>query len=424
MLAQLVDEQVLRDRLRNVSALRPGIRLTVGIAVRNSEVCLEIAAGEVTIATAAPITPGCLTKLFTGSIAIEAMQRQGLPIDTSVGRYLGTEVAEFDVQLRHLLDHTHGWDTTTADDLLLDSSGYVDAERICQQLSAAGRIATPGKLHCYANANAWLTASLAEKVSGETYGELLMRRLFTNDEINQQSWSLRREPAAHAVCGATGEGMSVSAGALLAFLRSFWCGNRRAETLSVAAGQSILALPGWSGAETGVLRGWKSYGSGWFGHSAARPGAYGLVRVHPVEQVAVFVCSSDQNCSSVATALFGRMLPTFVPVRSPSLLPAGSSIDYEIYAGVYEVAAIRIVIERAEGARLGMRAYQRAGQRVESEPFYVGMLRAATEHVFYTDPVDAELFPYLQFVGPARPFSYLWNGKGLWLRRPGAGTGD
>lgn len=409
------DEDYLRRRMREVCALRPGMHLTVGIAAGDRELCLQSVGDSLNPAAAAPLATGCLTKLFTGAIAIESLQRHGVPRDACIGECLGLGDSFGSARLDDLLDHTHGWDTTTTNDLPLQADGCVDIGKIYDRLCAAGRIAAAGEMHCYANASAWLTTALAERIEGVSFAELITRQLFCAEEGSSLSWRLRNQSGAAAICGATGAGMEVSAAALLAFLKSFWRGERRAAVLAVPPGE-IRALPGWSGAERGILSGWKYYGEGWFGHSSSRAGAYGVVRVQPEQRIAMFVCSKEQSCAAPATALFGRSFATFAPVKSPKLLPTGSPIEHEAYVGVFDVAATSLRIEHADTG-LVMRAFDRRGRNIAREPFHVALLRPAADHLFYPEPMHAELFPYLQFVGSShRPLSYIWNGKGVWRR--------
>jgi hypothetical protein len=421
-LAQLVDTETFRESLRAACIRRPGTTLTVGVAAGDFDRCFECSGDDARMSPSAAVAPGCLTKLFTGALAIESLQEQGLPGDLEIAEPLGIDGDGSErLRLRHLLDHTHGLDTSMTQELRFEDYGQIDRHWLARRLCSTPKIAEPGAMHSYANASAWLAAALIEKISATTCANKLLRSLDPEQQAAGIHWNQGNDGPSGAICAATGRDLKIPAAVFLEFLKSFWNGNRRGDRLAESRWNDIVPLPGWSGPEVGVLGGWKSFGNGWFGHSSVQEGCQGLVRVHPVQRVALFVCSKEQNCNTAAVLLFGRHLPTLVPSSHPRMLPANAASADNAYLGVYDVAATRIFIERAERGGLKMRAYRRGHSGLATELLHSCSLRAANDHLFYTRPVHAELFPYLQFVGPA-PFGHVWNGKWIWRRNRDAGT--
>ena len=413
-LMRLVEADDFRETLIHACDRAPATTMILGVGVEDQAVYLECRDGRVHDAPGATVAPGCLTKLLTGALAIHTLQDRGLSLDLPIARLVGIDgMGSERLRLSHLLNHTHGLDTTTSE-LRLQPDGAVDTPWLARQLCEPRRIAEPGALHSYANASAWLTAALIEAISGNTFTHGVMTELFRDADLDDGHPRLRAGES--TMCAATGRGLEISASTFLGFLKSFWRGSARGEGL---AGMEAVTLPGWSGTELGLVGGWKTFGDGWLGHSSVQRAGNGLVRIHPERRIALFVCSPDQACGTAAVALFGRQLSSLVPARLPRLLPDGAA-ERSSYLGVFEVAATRIFVEEDGEGGLRMRVFRRSGAGLESQPLHVCSLRAAADHLFYTRPVHPELFPYIQFVGGARPFEYLWNGKGLWRRAEGA----
>jgi hypothetical protein len=190
-------------------------------------------------------------------------------------------------------------------------------------------------------------------------------------------------------------------------------GRVEPETLD----SEVLALPGWSPRECGIRLGWKYYGSGWFGHNSVHPGAPALLRVHPRGRIAFVVACTHHSPTSVATAVLGRDLPEFVSLHMPKLLTAAESASKDVsqYVGVYQKASATIRVTGKTITSLELRVYRRRGRVTDTQPFVSVRLRPARDNIFFAQPSDSLLVPFVQFIEPAEgSFNYLWNGTTLW----------
>jgi hypothetical protein len=421
--SMLLQAHVLETRMAEACVLRPSTRAITGVACSGASVWAEFKGPQCRDRTARDVVnPGCISKLITGALARELLSTADAADPEFVATMLGFETnpGSAGITLRHLLDHTHGFDTSEITTCPRAPSGRVDKESLRDRLLCAAKIGRPGQLHSYSNASAWLVAAAVEQYCQTDLATLICHHLFSVSEREKLPWLTRPTNPGAPFCAATGEGMEFSPTALLSFLSSFWAGNHREHFLHGQSATSAVPLPGWSGAEQGIFWGWKTYASGWFGHNSSHPGAYGLVRVQPAERIALFAFSNDLSCNAIAAGLFGRVSPSLAPARIPRLLSSTEGAPRSSYTGLYEVATMAVFIEQSDERHLTLRAHGKTRGLVCQCPFFEASLRAATDHFFYTEPRHADLFPYVQFVRPLNNGdSYLWNGKFLWRRVSG-----
>jgi hypothetical protein len=250
-----------------------------------------------------------------------------------------------------------------------------------------------------------MAAAVLEAVTDRPFGQLL-------DEYLSNGIS-----TSGAACPATGEELLLGGRAFLEFLASHWTGRENERLLAFAAGAQAIPLPGWSGSELGICSGWKWYGNGSFGHNSAHKGAYGVVRVDTQRELAFFALSRTQPCNSIAAALFARLMPSLIPSFNPKFRENGADEHVDRYVGTYCCAATVVFIRADEESQLHLFAHNVNHDGRSAEHFYSARLRAAENHVFYTQPRHAELFPHVQFVEPTPDgFGYLWNGKHVWRK--------
>ncbi len=417
----LLQPHALEKRMAEACVLRPSTRVIAGVACSGGSVWAEFKGPQCHDRTARDVVnPGCISKLITGALARELCSAADAADPTFVATMLGFETSPDSrgITLRHLIDHTHGFDTSEITTCPRAPGGRVDQELLRDRLLGAARIGRPGQLHSYSNASAWIVAAVMERYCQTDLATLVCNHLFSVDGQKKLPWLTRRPDPGAAFCAATGEGVEFSPTALLSFLSSFWRGNHREQFLRAQEVGAAVPLPGWSGAEQGIFWGWKTYASGWFGHNSSHPGAYGLVRVHPEERVALFAFSNDLSCNAIAASLFGPACPSLAPARIPRLLSSTEGAPLSSYTGMYTVASMAVFIEQSDEGNLTLRAHGQTRGLVCPIPFFKTSLRAATGHFFYTEPRLADLFPYVQFVRPLNDEdSYLWNGKFLWRRR-------
>ena len=168
---------------------------------------------------------GCIAKLLTSELLRQVESTGGVALDGPVSEYLPNETphlrAVFSrIDLRHLLEHTHGLDDSTVAAAPRLPNGEIDALRLARQLVAAAPLFAPGTLYSYSNAGAWLIAAVLEKLSGTSWAALLQNRLLTPLGMRSASGiDPVRAPAAAHVCASRGEQLAVPVTGLLRFLQ-------------------------------------------------------------------------------------------------------------------------------------------------------------------------------------------------------------
>jgi CubicO group peptidase (beta-lactamase class C family) len=387
----------LQDRLEQQFASAPHKQIGVGLWANGQTRYAALGNGPAgDSADEARVFPaGCLSKLFTAALVADAAQSAELDIDAPLDEQLHDARHRHlfrNLTARQLLEHTHGCDDALLREAPLRSDGHIDLNRLVAGLKSS--IAPPGELYSYANAGAWLAASLLEHSRGVPFARQLRQRLF--EPRGMRLW------AENGICASLGGRLLVSLGDMLRFLRhqlglASWLTPRR-----------IVALPGWNPLELGVYRGWKYYGRGWFGHQSSWPGASALVRMNPRLQIALVVASRDHAAPMVAMRLFASQLPGFAMRAPPKQLTAGHAARLAAadVAGCYRSAAERISVLSCKARGLTL---SRAGKQ--------HALQAAERGLFYTRPPEGAQFPFVQFVCPdGHGYRYLWNGRRVFRR--------
>ena len=416
-IADFIEPAFLREQLANAFAQVRRKHVSVGFHFggESSHALISDATGG---KTALAMPTGCLTKLFTATLASQAVTTRWFGLDDRIAELLprpAQQDALGEVTIRHLLEHTHGLDDSMIDRAPLRADGFIDSDALRTQVSAVPRLTEPGELYSYANVGAWLIAAVLERCSGQPYETLLREQLFAPLDI-----VLDRRSSHRMICPSVGGTLAISVTHMLEFLRSHGlkCPEQWPSDGQCGAFGEIVPLPGWNVLERGVYLGWKYHGAGWFGHNSTWPGASALARVQPQRGIAIVVASRNLAASVVATKVFGRLLPELVDLRIPQLLSIEETrdLDRRRYVGVYRSAARSVSISTVgDGLELSAR-HRGKGGAGHAHPVDA-VLRAAAKEVFFTRPVDTQSFPFVQFVAPCPDhFQYLWNGRFV-LRR-------
>jgi CubicO group peptidase (beta-lactamase class C family) len=367
--------------------------------------------------------PGCLTKLFTATIARAAIAADRFALEDDAAQLLGRQRAAAAIEaltgvsVKHLFEHTHGLDDAGIASAPLRSDGCIDSAALCERLGGTARLAPPGRLYSYSNAGAWLLAAILEQSLGARFETLLRRELF--DPLSVDVWPPESAPPApdRSICAAIGGSLGIHVDGIAAFLSAVLPGGR--YSCFGPEGDrdgAIVPLPGWHSLEAGIRLGWKHYGAGWFGHTSEQANAPALVRVHPRWRVGIVVVAEGRAPMSVAAAVFGKLLPNLVGLRMPKLLRRSEleALDVRRYAHRYENAAFAVSVRPGENAPLEIVAHRRRDGSLEAQPFFAAILHAAERNIFFPIPAEPAHFPFVQFVEPAADhFGFLWNGKNL-----------
>lgn len=337
-----------------------------------------------------PVPCGCLTKLFTAALIEQVIAAGAIDLDTRLGDVLGPRAPRTRSTVRQALEHRHGLDDSRLDQAPRDAAGRIDAARLGTLLGPP--LFPPGSLYSYANVGAWLSAALLEALQGRPYRRLLL------DWAEAHDLPLRARDRAAAICPALGGALVTSLPGLLGFAR------RAIDAPWWRDSGPPVPLPGWNPLERGMLRGFKYYGHGWFGHQSIRPGAAAWLRLAPRRGIAVVVASGRHAAPVIALRLFARRLPGFAPEPAPARLPDDGPLAACPVPGRYGNSAHRIEI----AVHPGRPATARAGP-------HRAKLRAAEQGVFYLDPPVPRSVPFVQFVrGTHSGAAYLWNGREIY----------
>jgi CubicO group peptidase (beta-lactamase class C family) len=392
--AELCESDSLQRLLeRNVRAGRVAVAFAAGSDVATAQV-----GDSGRTEWAAPV--GCIAKLLTAALACTSAKRGHFALDTGVVEILGADVEALrGVNVRHLLEHTHGLD----DSLLappLRRCGFIDRHELLSRVAALERWAAPGVAYSYGHVGAWLVGAMLERLHDRALGALVRDGLLTPLAIGG-TWSDAR---AAALCAASGAGLALTAEELVRV------GLLALKNGGLHAPAAVTPLPGWHPLECGVCLGWKYAGAGWLGHQSVWPGASSYLRVQQRRGLALAVVASEQPATLIALGLFGAWFPELFEQRT-RLPPAGQPAD-NAGAGVYEQAA-RVVAVRSTPRGLCAEAWERddRGVRRGTE---VRALLVPTRGVLFAQPAS-ELLAYAQPVTGANGAAWLWNGR--WVLR-------
>lgn len=179
-----------------------------------------------------------------------------------------------------------------------------------------------------------------------------------------------------------------------------------------------VPLPGWSPLEKGATCGWKDFGAGWAGQNANFPDCAFITRINVERGIAFVIAARSVNADAtfpIMEHLFGDLMPELVRLNVPTLLreEEWARVDQSRYVGSFRNAAQGVRIESTPAAL--QLAVQNAGPE-QSATVVTRRLRPADHDIFFTQPVDREVFPFLQFLAPANggPPQFVWNGRSLW----------
>ncbi|HEY8520076.1 MAG TPA: serine hydrolase domain-containing protein [Gammaproteobacteria bacterium] len=340
---------------------------------------------------------GCVTKLLTAALVLDAVEAGAVRLDDGAASLLGGADARSRVTVRHLLEHTHGIADPPVSRAPLREDGRIDAAALLA--SVGDRTRWPaGALYSYSDVGPWLAAAIAERLWGAPFADLLRERLSLDLGAATQP-----DGAPPLACASRGGGVALRVRDLIGFLE---------RALAGAAFQGgrddltprITPLPGWSVAERGIYLGWKYFGDGWFGHNSVVPSASLLVRLHPQSRLGLLIASRDHPASLVAAKLFARSLPELNNLVIPKPLDAehAAALDLTRYCGTYGTGRWRLSIDLL-GRTLVLRG----------EGFRAALVPAGGE-LFFTRPPTQGQPAYVQLLhGRPEGFRYLWDGQQL-----------
>lgn len=406
----LHDRQLLGERLARLSNRKGFESVYAGLLLNDARVTVASGSAHLTISA------GCLAKIITASLVAEAVSDGHLRWSDAIDDVLPpTHLSRrklAGVTVRHLLDHTHGLDSSLIERIPRRADGFIDAADLCDGLDARC-ISAPGALYSYNDAGAWLAGAVLETLHRKRYADLLHER----DLLFLPLPGARA--SAQTICPATGKDLQLTGAQWLAFLHlhaggsAIPHGSRAPATLREAQ----IALPGWHMSQRAMCLGWKSYGEGWLGHNSELFQRSAILRVNPAERIAIVIGVEGAGPAALALAgLFGNSFPEFRDIKPPRLMSPQEckALRYDQYVGTYSQSRTQLSVKLAREDVLELSSYDvRANRR-----YGPSWLRPALGDMFIPAPPHEGDFRFVQFITnqDSGRFEYLWNGTQLWRK--------
>lgn len=355
------------------------------------------ASGLLNVRTGVEATPdsvfqmGSITKAWTATLVLQLVD-EGLlgladrVVDVLPGFTLRDAAVARRVTVEHLLTHTSGIDG----DQFLDLGRGADAiARFVEACRDFDLVHPPGAMWSYCNAGFVLAGHIVERLCGAPFDDVLRARLvrplgLVATGTLPEHALLHRAAVGHLVDLASGAARVVpvwslqpsnapagataftTAAELIAFARLHLeggvagGGERLLSARAVADMQRRrVALPPASLADAWGL-GWMLHdweGGGAFGHGGVTIGQRAWLLVAPRARVALALLTNGGDGESLWRELAEPLLAALAGVRMPPLPPVRDdvAVDPARYAGVYERAGGRIVVEPAPGGGIAAR---------------------------------------------------------------------
>jgi CubicO group peptidase (beta-lactamase class C family) len=418
----LRDSQELASLLRKAAPQARPERISLGVLAGGRRFFASLNGDAVTETRDDLISVACLMKIFTATLVTQLLADESGWSDRDVVSFLDMESPVTAARLRgirvgHLLSHTHGLDASSLAAAPRLGSGHIDSETLCDALAAIEPLAGPGEIYSYGNAGSWISAAILERITQRQFSALLLDRLIEPLGLS----SVRGLDS--ETCPAEGTRVTISIDDVLTFLELHMRSGTNSPDSSIHSFPDLASmraapfpLPGWAPAERASCQGWKSYGSGWFGHNAIADDDSAFIRINPASQTAFVLAGPSARLFTISARLFSRVLPEFTGFKLPKNLSPElyDALDLGQYEGLYRTSALTLEIASRE-KRLVCELTRRPGQPEASARV---SLRAAHDNLFLPEEYSAAELPFLQFVVPRQEggYRFLWNGKSVWRR--------
>jgi CubicO group peptidase (beta-lactamase class C family) len=151
----------------------------------------DVAAGEPVDAEETLFRIGSVSKLFTWTAAMQAVERGDLDVDTDVNEYLnGVEIPDTysePVTLGHLATHTAGFEDRARGTFVTGPNAIEPLETVLREEQPA-RVRPPGRLPAYSNYGAALAGHLAAEAAGSTFEATVEQSIFDPLDMQQSTF--------------------------------------------------------------------------------------------------------------------------------------------------------------------------------------------------------------------------------------------
>lgn len=343
---------------------------------------------------------GSLTRVYTGLLLADALQRRELELDAQIAEYLppGVTAPTRDgavITVRHLALHSSGLPPLPPSIVAAptaDPFGAYDEDALYRDLSRTQLVFAPGASIQPSNYGTGLLGFLIGRRTGAGYREAVEARLLGPLELRDTRFEVPAAAAARRLIGTDDELAPVprwtwdalaGAGGLISSARD-QLKLLEAELDAAAGGKSLplrnqlrLAqepqLEASSAANAGL--GWSIDGAGRYWSSGGTIGFRGFLGFDPKTRRGVVALAST---ASPLVDRLGRALFDVLEAEPPAPWIAPSPAQLATYAGTYDFAGTKLSIVAA-GKRLHLEA--------PGEPRV--RLLPVSEHEFWIEPVQA-----------------------------------
>jgi D-alanyl-D-alanine carboxypeptidase len=141
-----------------------------------------------------------IAKAFNGAVALKLVERGKLGLDETIGEWLPElPDAWAAVTIRQMLNHTSGLPDYTKSDGFAeqaenDPQGFVSPRGIVDWVIADDLEFTPGTRYEYSNTDNIIVGLIAERATGQGYGDLLEKLVFRRAGLTNTTFPTRRIP--------------------------------------------------------------------------------------------------------------------------------------------------------------------------------------------------------------------------------------
>ncbi|WP_131104551.1 serine hydrolase [Ornithinimicrobium sufpigmenti] len=378
---------VLADRHEVPGAVLGILRL--GAAPDGSDEVAAAAHGVLSRTTGHAVTPdsvfqiGSITKVWTATLVMQLVEEGLVDLDAPVRDVLPElRLADEDVAarvtLRHLLTHTSGIDG----DIFTDTGRGDDClERYVAGLADAAQLHPLGETFSYCNSGFNLAGRVVEKVTGQTWDEVLRERIIAPLGLTRTGTLPEEALLYDAALGhERGEDQQVrpvsvwgiprSSGPagliharirdLLDFAATHLRDGVAADGTRVLGAEQVRAMQEEQVRLPGRFDLGDSWGLGWIrfdwngerliGHDGNTIGQSAFLRVLPRAGLVVALLTNGGNTTDLFRSLYGEVFDQLAGVDLPAALaPREGEVSLDGASGTYERGAERIEVEEVDG---------------------------------------------------------------------------
>lgn len=152
--------------------------------VRNGEIVLAKGYGKRSLATGSPVEPetpfsvGSVTKQFACACILLLVEDGKLSVNDKVAKYFPELTKAGDISLAQLMSHTSGYaDYYPLDFVNRRLSKSIAVNSAIREYAGGKLDFEPGSRYSYSNTGYLILGRVVEKVSGESFGDFLRRRI-------------------------------------------------------------------------------------------------------------------------------------------------------------------------------------------------------------------------------------------------------